>query len=338
MKEKLKGYTEDSWNWLQDLWPDFGNPRMFALLLPLAGIAAWYALKGRRNRQKAEAPFIDPGLLESVVVSRPKHRYVPPVMVLLGLTLLVFVAAEPQKKMQVPENRSTVMLVVDNSKSTLTPDVAPTNRLETAKGVIREVVQDERTPDDLNIGLVTFAETAQLLVPPTQNRELLLSELDAIVPQTNGTRTGEGVMTALEQLQTFAVPASAGQVLLISDGAETPPSNGIRSLTQATDLIIEDGYQLNAVAYGTLEGTLNGVPYPPDFDSLDTAATSTGGEATEAPTAAALTQALQSIPDGLNYFEVDVMHARVVAILVIAAFSLIVLAVVLARIWGVWFE
>jgi Ca-activated chloride channel family protein len=200
-------------------------------------------------------------------------------------------------------------------------------------------VQDEETPDDLNIGLVTFAETAQLLVPPTQNRELLLAAINTLALQeTNGTRTGEGVVTALEQLKTFAVPAEAGRVLLISDGAETPPSSGIRSLTQAANLVAEDDYQLNAVAYGTLLGTLNGEPFPPEFDSLDTAATSTGGEATKAPTAAALTHALQSIPDGLDYFEVDVMHARVVTILVIAAFSLIVLAVVLARIWGVWFE
>lgn len=320
--------------------PKFGYPAAFGLMLLLLGAAVGYVWWNMRRRRRFTTDWQNQQALASVLPERPSGwRHLAPVMAFIALGLMSVVAAKPLTTQQVPDNRSSVMIVLDVSMSMLADDVKPT-RLEAAQAVIRGVVQD--APPDLNIGLVTFADNAQLLVPPTQNRELLLAELEGIAPRPDGTRTGEGVMTAIAALDSFAVTGKgtsiAGQVYVVSDGAETPPVHGIRSLSEAVSAVQANGYTVNAAAYGTLAGAYNGVPQPPDFASLEAASQATGGTAVEAPTAAALAEAFNSVPEAVNYIDIEVMDGDLVLILVAVSFVLLVTALVLGVRLGTWFQ
>jgi Ca-activated chloride channel family protein len=319
---------------------EFGSPLWLLAIPILLLVGMGYLLHGTysSNAVTLRLSHIEPSK-SSLPRRRSRWWVVPVLLIMVGAMLGAVGAANPLQKLRQSDNRSTVMLVLDVSKSMLADDVSP-NRLVAAQTVLREVVQT--APPDLNIGLVTFADNALLQVPPTQNRELLLNKLDAIVPRPDGTRTGEGVMTAIAAIDSFAESGEGtpieGQLYVISDGAETPPIQGIRSLSEATNATLAGGYRINTVAYGTLTGTYNGVPQPPDFPSLETAADATGGIAVKAPTAAALAQALETVPQAISYHEVMVTNGGLVSLFNRIGLVLIVLGLFAAAWKGVVLE
>ena len=76
-----------------------------------------------------------------------------------------------------PRNRATVMLVIDVSLSMQATDVAPT-RLAAAQAAAKAFA-DQLTPG-VNLGLVSFAGTAAVLVSPTTDREPVKRAVDGL--------------------------------------------------------------------------------------------------------------------------------------------------------------
>lgn len=323
--------------WLKELLPEFGRPWAFAVLLPLVGMAVWQMLKGRRKKVEEEVPFFDPSLLESVELPKPpKRRFIPPILLALGLVLLSVVVAKPLQTELVPgENRSAVMIVLDVSSSMLCEDVEPENRFTAAKSVIRQVI--ETAPAGLNIGLVTFGANATLRHRPIQDRTALLSTLDAVETEKGGTRTGEGVFAALNAATGFATNGEPVQLFLISDGEENAEGSNMK-LPRATEEVVAAGYTMNAAAYGTKDNLCGGSYQEPAFGAMSTAAAATGGEYIEAATAEELAKLFESIPEAVSFTETKVMHDRAVTVLVASAFGLVLVSVGLARRWGIWFQ
>ena len=108
-------------------------------------------------------------LLDKVAPKRPGwRRHLTAACFLLALTLLVVSFAQPVMTVKVPQERTTVMLAFDTSLSMAAEDVEP-NRFEAAQAAAKEFVDE--LPERLNVGLVGFAGTAQLLVPPTQEHD-----------------------------------------------------------------------------------------------------------------------------------------------------------------------
>src|SRR4028118_1362940 len=90
------------------------------LLLSLALIpilAGLYILAQRRRRAYA-VRFTNLTLLNDVVGRGPGlRRHIPPLLYLLGLTALLISLARPMAVVAVPEDQTTVMLVMDVSGS-----------------------------------------------------------------------------------------------------------------------------------------------------------------------------------------------------------------------------
>jgi tight adherence protein B len=130
---------------------------------------------------------------------------------------------------------STSMLVVDTSGS------MAGQRLETAKEAARIYLNS--VPPNARVGLVTFAGTASVRVPPTNDRAAVFAVIDTLVAD------GE---TALYDGSVLGVREVAKQgprnVLVLSDGGDTASQATLR---QATNVIEDSGAVLDAVSIGT---------------------------------------------------------------------------------------
>ncbi|MHB8468962.1 MAG: BatA domain-containing protein, partial [Gaiellaceae bacterium] len=95
--------------------------------LPLL-VALWRAHDN--SRRETAARFANLALLPNLLPSQPgRRRYVPPVLVLLALTLLVVGMARPHAHLNVPRDTATVVLAIDISRSMAATDVLPTRLL-----------------------------------------------------------------------------------------------------------------------------------------------------------------------------------------------------------------
>lgn len=137
-----------------------------AVLLPLC----WF----RRNNVRARwRNVIDPALLEHLIVGDTKRRVIQPVHtlgLLLGIGALA--AAGPRRQQERPpfnQDKAPLVVVLELAHSMDATDVAPT-RLERAK---QKVLDIARARKGARTGLVVFASSGHLVVPPTEDPAML---------------------------------------------------------------------------------------------------------------------------------------------------------------------
>lgn len=272
--------------------PEFHQPWWLALLvIPLVLLVryiwTWKHSKGgtvRWSNQKA--------IQQVLVTPRAVGRHIAAASMLAVMCVSIWYIAQPTLDTTVPEERSTAMIAVDVSKSM---DVE--ERLAQAKIALKTAVQN--APPDLNIGLVTFADHAKLVVAPTRDREKLVKAINKLKTQPGGTATGEGVLAAnaaLEQMAQFGGDSSTfnASITVVADGREEI-AEGEQSLAEATK---SSPYPVNGVAYGTeklrYEGGC-GTVCKPDYKAMQDAANTTGGTAYRASDGDALRSALEEV-------------------------------------------
>ena len=273
-------------------------------LVALALIA--YALVQRRRR-KYVVRFTNLDLLENIVADSPRwRRHVPAAIALLALTALVIGMARPQVAVAVAREEATVILAMDSSGSMTATDVAP-DRMTAAREAASSFVED--LPDGFRVGVVSFSNEADVVVPPTADREEALRGLGALVAD-NGTALGDaiarsvdlGVTSLDEQLAATAGEDTPVVVLVLSDGANT---TGDYEPLEAAQKAVDAEVPVYTVALGTDEGTVQGpdgyggmrtIRVPPDRETLAQVAETTGGTFFEA----ADEDALRSVYDEIG--------------------------------------
>ena len=177
----------------------FGNPSTLTFLwpsllwlllaIPLIALAYSTVLKRRQRRGALQAR------LETIggATSSRMQRALPPLLWLLGLTLMVLAIARPQAALVLPARIETVVLALDMSGSMRATDVQPT-RLVAAQNAAKAFVADQ--PRHVKIGVVGIAASAAVVQSPTNNREDILKSIERLEPQ-RGTALGSGLAIAL---------------------------------------------------------------------------------------------------------------------------------------------
>jgi Ca-activated chloride channel family protein len=319
------------------------------VVVPLALVG--YLLLERR-RARFAVSFTNLGVLAEVAERTPAwRRYLPLGLLLLALTALCIGVARPNVTLPVPEERATVMLVVDTSGSMRAEDVAPT-RLDAAREAIHTFL--DTAPEALRVGIVSFSDEPQVVVPPTRDRELLQQGADLLTPGF-GTAIGDAVARAVEVGKAATeeeggepvAPATpSGQdgeekqepltsILLLSDGAQT---RGLIQPLEAAEQAKAENMPVHAIALGTDEGTievyrfgeLQVIPVPPDRQTLAQMAEATGGRYFDAPDAAELKSVYEEL--GSNVGRVDKPREATVAF-VFGGAALLLAAGVLSGLW-----
>ena len=205
----------------------FEHAWFFLFLLVVLGIVGLYIVV-QLSRHRRMLRFANMELLESVAPKRQaRWRHLPAILAVVALVFLTVAMAGPTHDVRIPRNRAVVMLVMDVSQSMRATDVLP-NRMAAAQEASKQFA-DELTPG-INLGLISYAGTATVLVSPTTGREATKNAIDGL-QFADRTATGEGIFTALQAIATVGAVIGGGdepppaRIVLFSDGKETVPSN-----------------------------------------------------------------------------------------------------------------
>jgi Ca-activated chloride channel family protein len=171
-------------------------PAMLILLLLVpvcVGLYVW--LQQRRQRRLAHYGGL--GLVRGATGRGPGMRHhVPPLLFMVGLTLLLVALARPQMVVSLPRIEGIVLLAFDVSASMAADDLDPT-RMEAAKAAAQAFV--EQQPSSVLIGVVSFSDSGFIVQVPTNDQEAVLNTIDRLSPE-RGTSLANGILASLNAI------------------------------------------------------------------------------------------------------------------------------------------
>jgi Ca-activated chloride channel family protein len=223
--------------------------------------------------------------------------------------LFTIAMAGPTHDVRIPRNRAVVMLVIDVSQSMRATDVSP-SRMAAAQEAAKQFV-DQLTPG-INLGLISYAGTATVLVSPTTNRDATKNALDKL-QVADRTATGEGIFTALQAISIVGAVIGGGdtpppaRIVLMSDGKETVPSNpdNPKGAYTAARTAKDQGVPISTVSFGTPYGyvDMNGQrqPVPVDDEMLKRIAQLSNGQAYTASNLEQLKEVFTNLQEQIGY-------------------------------------
>lgn len=308
------------------LWPE-ALP-LLAFLPALVGIYVWLV-----RRKRLAVRYANLGMIkEAMGVGSKFRRHVPPVLFFLALAALLLATARPTATVTLPTQKQTIIMALDASGSMRAKDVEP-NRLVAMQNAAKQFVAD--ASPRTKIGIVTFAATATLVQPPTDDREAVTAAIDRIQLQ-RATATGSGLIISLATIFPEAgfdvstalfgrdaprsapigeakkdpkkdfKPAEPGSysnavIILLSDGQRTTGPDPIEIAKLAADR----GVRVYTVGFGTTSGEIIGFEgwsfrVRLDEETLKTVALMTRGEYFYAGTAADLKKVYQTLNSRLS--------------------------------------
>jgi Ca-activated chloride channel homolog len=242
----------------------FGQPWWLLLLLVAVALAVGYVLLQRRRRRDV-VKFTNLELLDSIAPHRPGwYRHLPAAALILALAVLTVAMAGPMAEAKVPRNRATVVLVIDVSLSMQATDVEP-SRLAAAQAAAKSFA-DQLTPG-INLGLVSFAGTAAVLVSPTADRDPVKRAVDGL-KLSESTATGEAIFAAIQSVETFSQSLAGSadgpppaRIVLMSDGKQTVPGGVMpeeepRGSFTAARAAAAAGIPVSTISFGTDYGSI----------------------------------------------------------------------------------
>ena len=330
------------------VWPDF----LWLLVLVPALVLLYVWLLHRRKKNTVR--YASLSLVKQAAGKGPRwRRHVPPALMLLAIATLLVAVARPLAVVTLPSQQETIVLAMDVSGSMRATDVQP-NRLvaaqEAAKAFIKEL------PRTVRVGVVSFAGTAAIVQPPTQNREDIVAAIDRFQLQ-RGTAIGSGIVLSLATLFPDAgiglsqitgarnMPPSpgdkpkrdftpvppgsfgSGAIILLTDGQRTTGPDPMDAAKMAADR----GVKVYSVGIGTKEGETIGfegwsMRVRLDEDTLKGIANLTRAEYFYAGNANDLKKVYQSLSTRLvvekKETEISALFAAVAAGLVVVAAGL----------------
>ncbi|MGZ4527862.1 MAG: VWA domain-containing protein [Mycobacterium sp.] len=279
----------------------FQRPGMLLFgLLPLALLGVYILVQARRRRRLRR-------FTEANVPQSPT-RHLPIAVSLLSLTLLTIALATPTHDMRIPRNRAVIVLVIDMSQSMRATDVPP-NRLKAAEEAASEFAS-QLTPG-INLGLVGFAGTPYLLVPPTPQHQATIDALKKL-DFADSTATGEAIFTALHAVSATAITGGdtppPARIVLLSDGGENKPSNPSDphdGVYTAARLARDEGVPISTISFGTKTGEIEmdgqRVAVPVSTDQMKMIAKLSGGQSYTASNIAELNKSYNAIEKDIGY-------------------------------------
>ncbi len=240
-------------------------PSLLPVLLVVPLLLTAYLWILRRKRRFA----IRYSSLSLIRDAMPQHsfwrRHLPFALYLVSLTGLALGLARPVAQIEVPLSRTTIVLALDISRSMCATDVSP-NRLTVAQEATIAFIEGQT--EGTQIGLVAFADFAEIVVPPTNDQDLLHSAIQNLSTSL-GTAIGSAILKSIDAIaETNPEVAPSGLnlrteedpepmqdlrylpdiVVLLTDGANTRGPLPLDAAQQAADR----GVRVYTIGFGSL--------------------------------------------------------------------------------------
>ncbi len=330
------------------IWPEM----LWALIaVPLIVLLYVWLL---RRRKKTAIRYASLTLVkEAMGKSAAWRRHLPPALLLVAVSALLFAAARPTAVISLPSQQETIILAIDVSGSMRATDVLP-DRITAAKEAAKAFVTE--LPRSVRIAVVQFAGTAAVVQAPTLSRDDVTAAIDRFQLQ-RGTATGSGIVLSLATIFpeagidlsqitgqrnmppgpndkpkadfTPVQPGSYGSaaIIMLTDGQRTTGPDPMEAAKMAADR----GVRVYTVGVGTKDGETIGfegwsMRVRLDEDTLKSIATLTRAEYFYAGTAADLKKVYQALSTRLvvekKETEVSALFAALGALLVMLAAGL----------------
>ena len=217
---------------------------LFLLLFPVLPAYIWYFVRKKQMlRTLAEADLLE-NINASVSTSKQVFKAV---LLMLGFTAIVFALTRPvwnPTPREVKREGRDVVILLDVSRSMLAEDIKP-NRLERAKLAIVDLMENIRGD---RIGIITFAGSASVKCPLTQDYAFVRMALDRIGTESTtrgGTNVGDAIRTAGDDVFDEQVKEYK-DIILITDCDEQESSFPIDAAGKAG----QKGIRIIAVGLG----------------------------------------------------------------------------------------
>jgi Ca-activated chloride channel homolog len=253
------------------LWPNM----LWAMLAVPVLVALYVFLITRRKKSTLRYGHL--GLVkEALGRGGAWRRHVPPVLMLLAISALLFASSRPAALITLPSAQETIVLAMDVSGSMRAADVLPSRLVasqEAAKSFVAEL------PRNVKIAVVSFAGTAAVVQAPTLSRDDVYAAIDRFQLQ-RGTAIGSGIVLSLATIFPEAgidlsqitgeramppgpndkpppdfrpVPPGSypsAAIILLTDGQRTTGPDSLDAAKMAADR----GVRIYTVGIGTKEG------------------------------------------------------------------------------------
>jgi hypothetical protein len=163
-----------------------------------------------RRKTHTVVEFSAVRLLHSAPVERQRRRRLREIVLLVlrtvALALLALAFARPYWQTPVAGVRApTTVVALDTSLSLTGP-----GQFDHARQAARQAV--ERVPPAGRVALMTFSDTARVLVPATVDRGAVLAALEQVTPTSGGTRYRTALARAAE-----AIDGVEGRIIIVTD-------------------------------------------------------------------------------------------------------------------------
>jgi Ca-activated chloride channel family protein len=200
------------------------------------------------------------------------------------------------------------MLAIDVSLSMEATDVAP-NRLAAAQEAATQFV-DDLTPG-VNLGIVSFAGIATVLVSPTTDRAQAKQAI-AGLKLDERTATGEAIISCLQTIESFSksLPGPTdgsdpgpppARIVLMTDGKRTVGRTEQDAAQRAADAKVP----VSVIAFGTDNGSIvvndETIPVPLDTQAMQQIAQISGGDFHTAATSQELKSVYAQLGEQIGY-------------------------------------
>ncbi len=280
----------------------FAWPAALLALCVLPFMLAGYVWTQRRRRAYA-LRFTNLALLRQVAGRDPGiRRHIPATLFFLGLAALLFSLARPSLVLAVPQDQSSVMLVIDVSGSMAATDLKPT-RLGAATQAAKQLIGD--LPQGTQVGVVSFSQTASVVAPLSSDPNAATRALDRL-SANGGTAIGDGLDAALAQLSQRPRDSQGNQapavVVLLSDGesntGQAPAAAAARAEQQGVRV-----YTVGIGERGTAAYVDGHVPVGLDESTLRSIASTTGGTYFYAEDAGQLAQIYSDLGSQISWVQ-----------------------------------
>ncbi|UCC54224.1 MAG: VWA domain-containing protein, partial [Anaerolineaceae bacterium] len=193
------------------LWPWYLS---LLLLIPLL-IAVYIWILRRRRRFAIRYSSLS--LIRQAIPKRSRwRRHLPFALFLLALSSLTIAMSRPQAEVEVPLSRTTIILALDISRSMCATDVEP-NRLTVAQDAALAFIEDQVA--GTQIGIVAFADFAEIVVAPTSDKEVLKEAVENFTTSL-GTAIGSATLKSIDAIAEINTAVAPSGVNLSAENDE----------------------------------------------------------------------------------------------------------------------